>query len=179
VRRLGGDRAGEMRITRFLHNPKVTAREIVDTAAARSCARVSGRHMLAIQDTTSVRVDERGVGLSAHPVLAVDALSGSPLGLVDLIFLDREGGRKGERRERDFEEKDSRRWLDGAKSAVRLREAGAACVTMVEDREGDIYECFAFRPAGSRSWCGRARTVRWETACVFSPPPRRGTRPAG
>jgi hypothetical protein len=24
VRQLGGDRAGEMRITRFLHNPKVT-----------------------------------------------------------------------------------------------------------------------------------------------------------
>ena len=26
-------------------------------------------------------------------------------------------------------------------------EAGAACVTVVEDREGDIYECFAFKPA--------------------------------
>jgi hypothetical protein len=28
-----------------------------------------------------------------------------------------------------------------------LVDAGAACVTVVEDREGDVYECFAFKPA--------------------------------
>jgi hypothetical protein len=147
VRKLGGDRAGEMRITRFLHNPRVTAREILDTAAARTCSRVAGRHVLAIQDTTSVRVDEHGVDLSVHPLVAVDAVGGFTLGLVDLIFLDRRGEQRAPRREREFEDKDSRRWLDGAVSAVRLGEAGAACVTVVEDREGDIYECFAFQPA--------------------------------
>ena len=147
MRQLGGDRAGEMRITRFLHNPKVTACEMVSTASARTCSRVSGRHVLAIQDTTSVRVDENGVGLSAHPLIAVDASIGFVLGLVDLIFLDRRGAKRPPHKERDFEDKDSRRWLDGAESAASLRKAGAACVTVVEDREGDIYECFAFKPA--------------------------------
>jgi hypothetical protein len=147
VRQLGGDRAGEMRITRFLHDPRVTAREILNTASARTCSLASGRHVLAIQDTTSVRVDEKGVGLSVHPLIAVDAANGFVLGLVDLIFLDRRGAKRTPRKERDFEEKDSRRWLDGAESAVELRKAGAACVTVVEDREGDIYECFAFKPA--------------------------------
>jgi hypothetical protein len=147
VRQLGGDRAGEMRITRFLHNPRVTAREILNTASARSCSLASGRHVLAIQDTTSVRVDEKGVGLSVHPLIAVDAANGFVLGLVDLIFLDRRGAKRTPRKHRDFEDKDSRRWLDGAESAVELRKAGAACVTVVEDREGDIYECFAFKPA--------------------------------
>jgi hypothetical protein len=37
--------------------------------------------------------------------------------------------------------------LDGAVRASILADAGAACVTVVEDREGDIYECFAFKPA--------------------------------
>jgi len=148
VRKLGGGRAGEMRISRFLHNRRVTAREIVQTAAGRTFAQVSGRHVLAIQDTTSVRVDERGFGLSAHPLIAVDAVSGFTLGLVDLIFLDRREVERAPHRERSFEDKESRRWLDGAQSAARLREAGAACVTVVEDREGDIYECFAFKPAG-------------------------------
>ena len=148
VRKLGGDRAGEMRISRFLHNRRVTAREIVETAAARTCAQVSGRHVLAIQDTTSVRVDERGFGLSAHPLIAVDAVSGFTLGLVDLICLDRREAERAPHKERNFEDKESRRWLEGAQSAARLGEAGAACVTVVEDREGDIYECFAFRPAG-------------------------------
>ena len=103
--------------------------------------------MLAIQDTTSVRVDEKGIGLSVHPLIAVEATSGFVLGLVDAFFLDRRGGERAIRKERTFEEKDSRRWLDGAESASKLWEAGAACVTVVEDREGDIYECFAFKPA--------------------------------
>ncbi len=63
VRRLGGDRAGEMRITRFLHNPKVTLSAMTAAARARTCGQVGGRHVLAIQDTSVLRVDEKGEGL--------------------------------------------------------------------------------------------------------------------
>lgn len=147
VRQLGGNRAGEMRITRFLHNPKVTLGEMMTTALARTCAQVAGRHVLAIQDTSSLRVDEKGVGLSFHPVIAVDANAGTVLGLVDNVFLTRQGGERASRKQRDFTAKDSRRWLDGAERASALADAGAACVTVVEDREGDVYECFAFKPA--------------------------------
>jgi hypothetical protein len=147
VRRLGRNRAGEMRIWRFLHNPKVTASEMISTAREHTCARAAGRHVLAIQDTSALRVDEKGVGLSFHAVIAVDANAGTVLGLVDNSFLKREGGERGHRRQKSFEEKDSRRWLSGAESAGALAEAGAACATVVEDREGDIYECFAFKPA--------------------------------
>ena len=136
-----------MRIARFLHNRRVTRQEMLATARERACAQAGGRHVLAIQDTTSLRVDERGAGLSCHPVLAVDANDGVVLGLIDAQFLDRRGGLKARRRERAFADKDSRRWLDGANSAAALAAAGAACVTVVEDREGDIYECFAHRPA--------------------------------
>src|SRR3546814_14044214 len=45
VRRLGRDRAGEMRITRFLRNPSVSVSEIVATAAGRTCGRGRGRHV--------------------------------------------------------------------------------------------------------------------------------------
>jgi hypothetical protein len=147
VRLLGGSRAGEMRITRFLHNPKVTVGEMMSAARERTCAQAVGRHVLAIQDTSALRVDEKGVGLSFHPVIAVDANAGTVLGLVDNLFLKRQGGEREKRRQRPFEEKDSRRWLSGAESASVLAEAGAACVTVIEDREGDIYECFAFKPA--------------------------------
>lgn len=148
VRQLGGSRAGEMRITRFLHNPQVTVGELLSTAREWTCARVAGRHVLSIQDTSALRVDEKGVGLSFHPVLAVDANEGTVLGLVDNFFLERRGGERATRKQRAFEDKDSRRWLSGAQSASALAAAGAACVTVIEDREGDIYECFAFKPAG-------------------------------
>jgi hypothetical protein len=136
-----------MRIARFLHNRKVNCGEMLSVALARTCAQVAGRHVLAIQDTSALRVDEKGVGLSFHPVIAVDANQGTVLGLTDNFFLARTGGERTTRREREFEQKDSRRWLSGAESASALAQAGAACVTVIEDREGDIYECFVFKPA--------------------------------
>lgn len=148
VRRLGGDRAGEIRLFRFLHNCAVTVGEMVQTAAARTCAAAAGRHVLAIQDSTSVRAAADGVGLILHPVIAVDAVDGSCLGLVDACFLARQGGARERRKERDFSDKQSRRWLDGAQQAAELSRHGAAMVTVIADREGDIYEDFACRPTG-------------------------------
>lgn len=148
VRQLGGGRAGEMRITRFLHNPKVTVDEMAATAKARTCAQAQGRHVLAIQDTSVLQADEKGVGLFLHPVLAVDADDGTMLGLIDNVFLARKGGVRTVRKQRDFKDKESRRWLDGAWSAAALAEAGAALVTVIEDREGDVYESFALKPKG-------------------------------
>jgi hypothetical protein len=70
------------------------------------------------------------------------------LGLLDNAFLARKGGERASRKQRSIEEKESRRWLLGAESASALVEAGAASVTVIEDREGDIYESFALKPAG-------------------------------
>ena len=36
---------------------------------------------------------------------------------------------------------------------------GAACVTVIEDREGDIYECFAFKPANVEKLVRAAQAV--------------------
>lgn len=118
VRRLGRDRAGEIRITRFLRNPAVSVAEMVATAAARTCSRVAGRHVLAIQDTTTVRAAAEGRCVALHPVIAVDAIEGTLLGLVDARLLVREGGMRAQRKERCLAQKQSRRWLDGAERAA-------------------------------------------------------------
>jgi hypothetical protein len=147
VRRVGGDRAGEMRFTRFLRNPRVSPPEMVATARARTAKRVRGRHILAIQDTTTLRDDGRQCSLNLHAMIAVDAADGAPLGLVEAVFLDRAGGKKRLCAKRPFAEKESRRWLDATWTAAGLVAAGAASVTVVADQEGDIYEEFACRPA--------------------------------
>lgn len=147
VRRVGGNRAGEMRFTRFLRNPRVSPPEMVATARARTAKRVRGRHILAIQDTTTLRDDGRQCSLNLHAMIAVDAADGALLGLVDAVFLDRAGGKKRLSAKRPFAEKESRRWLDATRTAVGLVAAGAASVTVVADQEGDIYEEFACRPA--------------------------------
>src|SRR4029450_6910508 len=94
VRRVGRDRAGEIRITRFLRNRRVTPEEMVTTARLRTAGLVRGRHVLAIQDTTSLRDDGKLDSLSLHAMIAVDAGDGALLGLVDAVFLNRVGGKK-------------------------------------------------------------------------------------
>ncbi len=66
VRPLGGDRAGEVRIGRFRRNLSVTPEEMIETALARTCTLAQGRHVLAIQDTTSLRDDGKSSNHQLH-----------------------------------------------------------------------------------------------------------------
>lgn len=136
-----------MRLTRFLRNGSVTPDEMVASAAERLQARCAGRSILAIQDTTVVR-SSGGGGLYLHACIAIDEADGALLGLAHASFLDRQGGKQATYRSRPFAEKESRRWLDGAEAASRAC-ADAAHLTIVADRESDIYAAFALRPAGT------------------------------
>jgi len=147
VRRLGASRAGEIRLTRFLRNPAVTVEEMAAEAAARTAARCAGRPVLAFQDTTDV-TSEGGGGLYLHAVLAVDEGDGAILGLMHACFLARDAGRRSARGSRPVAEKESRRWLDGAGRAAEVG-AKAARVTVIADRESDIFAAFALRPAAT------------------------------
>ncbi|MGH7593932.1 MAG: IS4 family transposase [Gemmatimonadales bacterium] len=120
---------------------------MVATARARTAGLVKGRHILAIQDTTTLRDDGKQRSLNLHPMIAVDAGDGALLGLVDAVFLSHVGGKKHLCKKRPFAEKESRRWLDATNTAASLVAAGAVCVTVIADQEGDIYEEFACRPA--------------------------------
>ncbi len=142
---MGGDRAGEIRLSRFLRNAVVTTEAMVAEAAARTSERCAGRHVLAIQDTTVLR-SEGGGGLYLHPVLAVDADDGAILGLAHACVLKRTRGKAALRAGLAVKDKESRRWLDGASQAAAAC-AGAARLTVVADRESDIYSAFAYRPA--------------------------------
>jgi Transposase DDE domain len=146
LRTLGGDRAGEVQLGRLLNNPRVTSTEMTATARADLLQRVAGRHVLAIQDTTSLRDDGRSKSLQLHPTIAVDAADGALLGLLSAALLARDGQPKAPCNTRRLEEKESCRWVDATRQAADLLAAGATGVTMVEDREADFYEAFACRP---------------------------------
>jgi hypothetical protein len=159
VKRLGGDEAGEKAIGRFLRNKRVSEAALVAAAKAHLLVQVAGRRVLAIQDTSEINFSqhERGKALFGrggngvdpaffiHPVLVVDADSGVILGLLDVQLWERHGPAAPDAG-RTTDEKESRRWLVGAVAAVSLRAAGATAVTVVADREGDLYPAFARRP---------------------------------
>ena len=160
IRRLGGRRSQEMRFTRFLRNAAVSVAEIAGHAAGLTAGRVAGRDILAIQDTSELVVGGRKAraqgfgavgrggqlsGLLLHPVLAVDASSGALVGLADLAVWNRSAGKVLARRQRATQQKESQRWIAGAERAGAVL-AAAARITVVADRESDIYELFARRP---------------------------------
>lgn len=146
VRRLGGNRAGEIRITRFLRNRSVTIEEMLSEAAVRTAQRCLGRNVLVIQDTTALS-SSGGGGDYLHAVIGLDEADGAILGVVGGRFLNRESGRKAKRRALPIEHKESFRWLEGADEAASVC-AGAGRITVIADREADIYEAFALRPEG-------------------------------
>jgi hypothetical protein len=159
IKRLGGDEAGEKAFGRFLHNKRVTETELIAEAKAHLLTQVAGRRVLAIQDTSEINFSQHkrskalfGTGgngvdpaLLIHPVLVVDADNGVILGLLDVQLWERHGP-VAQEPQRPTDEKESRRWLLGAEAAAILRQAGAISVTVVADREGDLYPAFARRP---------------------------------
>ena len=56
LRRLGGNRGGELRAGRFFASPKVTAAKLIEGWSDRTSLAVAGRHVLAVQDTSEVAV---------------------------------------------------------------------------------------------------------------------------
>jgi Transposase DDE domain len=171
VRRLADDRKQERRFSDFLANPAVSTHEMLVTAGRRTNQRGKGRHLLAVTDTTDVlfpthEASKRGFGMGSdgehpglflHPILAVDATSGGIVGLVDCIVMNRTEGRVSvaktatkkkvkTHKKRTADDKESHRWLQGAETAGDcLTEADM--ITMVCDREGDIFHLLANRPA--------------------------------
>lgn len=162
LRKLGGDRAGEMRYQRFLSADRVSVEEMLATACEHTAAAARGRRVLAVQDTTEVnfghqrrRPRDLGVGADGrapaffvHPVIAVERDADAVLGVVSAeIWTRAQDGAASARHTRPQDQKESRRWLTGAQVAAE-RLAGAAQVVMVADREADIYTPFAARPSG-------------------------------
>jgi hypothetical protein len=169
LRRLGGNRGGELRAGRFFANPKVTVANIVESWSLRTGVAVAGRHVLAIQDTTEVKFPttaqrRRGLGpvkkgnaygIVAHAMIAVDAASHACLGLVGGDVHTRDGTVTEHHRKRPLSERESRRWVETAERAKKVL-ASAAMVTVVADRESDIYPAWASVPRAGFHLLSRA-----------------------
>jgi hypothetical protein len=159
LRQVGQTRAGEMAVHRFLSSPYVSVERLVETLAGRTAACCTGRHVLLVQDTTEINfagrsAKRRGLGPAGngtapgffiHPVIAVDIADEAIVGLVDAAIWTRAAKPVAPRRARVLADKESARWLAACASAAQSLTA-AAGLTMVADRESDLYPLFAGKP---------------------------------
>jgi Transposase DDE domain len=160
IRRLAGNRAREVQFTRFLRNKRVSVAEMASHAAACTAARVAGRDIIVVQDTSELFLGGRRAGangygpvgkgggtrgLLLHAALAIDAGNDGLLGLVDAQVWNRDKGKVTARRSRSTANKESQRWISAAAKAGEALSA-ARSITVISDRESDIYEHFVRRP---------------------------------
>lgn len=127
----------------------------------------AGQHLLVVNDTTEFNYnglngllkvtdpeigpisDNKSSGFLLHPCLVVDAQSGIPYGLSSIQLWNRSfgGPDRFERKYRELpiEEKESNKWLIAAQQSKEWLPQGNT-MTLVGDRESDIYEYFASVP---------------------------------
>jgi hypothetical protein len=149
-----------VRFTRFLRNRSVTAEEMVCHAATGTAARVAGRDIVVIQDTSELTLGGRRArdngygpvgkggalgGLLLHAALVLEVGSNALLGLTEAKVWNRDDGKVAPRRSRATVDKESQRWLEVTSRAGNSF-AAAKSITVISDRESDIYEHFARRP---------------------------------
>jgi hypothetical protein len=159
IRRLSDNRAEKEKLRRFLKNKKVTVGRMLARQRARIAEHVRDRHILAIQDTSEINYEaKRGrkcglgtvgngtdAGLFVHPLLMVDAETGHCLGLADVQVWRRFKKKDKNYKRQPIEAKESYRWVRGPHRAS-WGLSTAAMVTVIDDREGDIYEKWARLP---------------------------------
>ena len=160
LRQLGGSRAGEMRLGRWFANEAVSQEELIENITNNVRPFVKGRHVLGIQDTTEInyqahcnRIKEglgpvgngRDLGFFMHPMLVLDAEEGTCLGLSGIKVWTRKEEKKENYKKLLIEEKESYRWIEVAQTSKEVLNQ-ADKVTIIADRESDIYEEWARIP---------------------------------
>ena len=176
-----------MQFTRLLRNEKVSVAEMAAHSAARTADRVAGREIIVVQDTSELFIGGRRAkangygpvgkgggtrGLLLHAALAIDADNDALLGLVDAQIWNRDKGKVTARRSRAMADKESQRWLSVAEKAGEALSA-ARSVTVISDRESDIYEHFARRPANvdlivRASWDRQIKLASGKSSRMFA-----------
>jgi hypothetical protein len=158
-----GNRARTKAAYRFFDHPQVSMKAVLKAHYAATTARVAQHPVvLAAQDTTSLNYSthpaaenlgligsqpEGLIGLLVHDTMAF-SLEGTPLGLLDVQCWARDPeqfGKKHKRRQLQFEEKESVKWLRSLEAVEQVQsQCPGTQIVSVGDREADIYELFAW-----------------------------------
>lgn len=153
MKRLVNGAAEKRRFERWIRHKEVTQARLINTEKSRVKELTRNCHVLGIQDTTEINYqctdgrahglgtvgNGRDIGFFMHPMIALDANTGSVIGCAEIELWNRTKIADELYQTLPIEEKESYRWITTAKGA-RDALSEAACVTFIGDRESDIYE---------------------------------------
>jgi hypothetical protein len=168
LRQITEDESEQRSFYRLFNNESFSEAGIEKSITGRCQALCTGRHLLCIQDTTEFnfagqkgRIKEKSglgtttkegiLGFMLHSSLVIDADSKHALGYSYIKAWERKEGAPN-RRERGYqqlpiEKKESYKWIAAAKQSKELLQQASA-ITIVADRESDIYDLFGVTEKG-------------------------------
>lgn len=151
---------------RFLANINVTEEELIGELTHRCGQHIRDRHLLVIQDSSSIGLSQHanhikrgsgvglignktGLGFMTHISLVVDADNETMLGFSDVQLWHRTEDKANNTtkiyKQQPIEKKESYKWIKASKQTQQSL-ATAQSITIIQDREGDIYEQFCLIP---------------------------------
>lgn len=179
VNRLSSLHTEKIGFYRMLSNTRFSHEDLLEGSFKLCVSNMDTNHVLAIQDTTEFNYsgiksklgsDDPDVGPTGsskiagffcHPMLVINPVSNALIGFSSIQIYNRIWGQAGkkERKYLDIEEKESYRWI---KSSIETKELlpKKVTVTLIGDRENDIYEDFARVPDHRTNLLIRSRCDR-------------------
>jgi len=151
----------------ILHNADVGKEELIQASYNHCALQCEGLHVLSIQDTSEInfqslagklKANDKNIGpvgnntdagFFLHPNLVIDTAELFPIGFSSIILWNRSWD-KEDKNGRDYknlpiEEKESFRWISSAATSKEVLKQ-AQRITIVGDRESDIYEELVYVP---------------------------------
>lgn len=151
---------------RFLTNERVTEQELIGELTQRCSRNVQNRNLIVIQDSSSIGLSQHashikadsgvglignktGLGFMSHTSLVLDADTETRLGFCDVQLWHRTEDKANNTtkiyKQQPIEQKESYKWIK-ASTRAQQRLSTAQRITIIQDREGDIYEQFCVIP---------------------------------
>jgi len=184
IRQLASNRAEQVQFGRFINNPKITPKALVNQWHEGKVQDVSGKDLLILSDSSTIsfpkRIDRKGLGFvgtigsksgfDVHPAIILNAQNGACYGLGGISTYrtsfhktEAEQVAKKQRRKNNrkipFEQKERFKWFDAPDQAIK-NYPYANSYTLIGDRESDIYELMGLTLKNNWSFLYRSRANR-------------------
>jgi hypothetical protein len=182
LNQLSDSHADNMAYSRFFNNDSISLATLKKSSQLKVKEVSKGKHILCLQDTSEINYErhrnffhlgdedlgpvgnDTDIGFFLHPMLVVDTNGYFPLGFSSVHCWNRSFG-KQDKQQRDYknlpiEEKESYRWISTGNESIELLKDSVAHLTIIGDRESDIYQEFVDLKTGYSDLLVRSKENR-------------------
>jgi hypothetical protein len=164
INQLSNSHADNMAYSRFFNNDSVSKESLIESSQRKVKEISEGKHILCLQDTSEINYEKhrnffrledndlgpignnKDIGFFIHPMLVVDTNGNFPLGFSFIHIwnrsFDKQDKYQRNYKQQPLEEKESYRWITTGHESKKLLKGSVAHMTIIGDRESDIYQEF-------------------------------------